>query len=334
MFGGQRRANRTSISDRAGGNVPELQIKKAIRRALPMQIGFYGPSGSGKTLSALLFASGLIKPNGRIIVVDTERGRASIHADSPLLMKALPQGYDVVELDQPYHPSRFIDAVKLCEKEKYDLTIVDSESDSWDGPGGCFDIAEEDGKGKDGKGRGLVWNNAKRWNKKYKVHIALSDMHVISLFKAQEKTKIIDKAKSESGRQEYVDLGVLPIGEKNAFYPLLVGFSIDPVTHLATLKKGSHENIISMWPQPKLITKQDGEILRKWNESAKPLEADEQLKKRATYAADDGLAAYEKFFKELSKQERVILQDFHQGYKQQAEEADKLLASREAGSAG
>lgn len=308
--------------------MPELQIRKAVRRALPMQIGIYGPSGSGKTLSALLLAAGL-KPNAKIMLIDTERGKGSIHADSPSVLKYLPQGYDTIELDPPYHPQRFIEALQLVERNKYDVCIVDSESDSWEGPGGCFDIAETDGKGK-----GLIWNNAKRWNKRYKIQIALSEMHVISLFKAQEKTKIIDKNKSASGKQEYIELGVLPIGEKNAFYPLLVGFSVDPITHMATLKKGAHENLPPMFPQPKLLSKSDGEKLRVWNDGGKPLEADELLAKRAAFAAEAGVAEYQKFWTEITKEERVALASKHEDNKKVAAAADKKETNDPKGDSG
>src|SRR4051812_45383110 len=119
-----------------------LQIKKAERRALPLQIAFYGPSSSGKTMSALMFAAGLVN-GGKVAVIDTERGRASLYADNKKVLSVLPNGFDVVELDQPYHPKRFIEALNLIENSGYKACLIDSMSDAWDGPGGCTDIAEE-----------------------------------------------------------------------------------------------------------------------------------------------------------------------------------------------
>lgn len=290
-----------------------LQIRKAVRRALPIQVAFYGPSGSGKTFSALLFAAGL-SPDGKVCVVDTERGRASLYADNKKILAALPQGFDVIELDQPYHPQRFIEAIDACESAGYKVCVIDSGSDSWDGPGGCSDIAE--------KAKGM-WNGAKLWNKRMMTRAALSDMHIIWLLKAQEKTKVIDKRDSPDGKTKYIDLGVLPIWEKNNFYPMLLGFSVDPKTHLSTLVK-SHDDLWAMFPEPKLIGKDDGARVRRWNESGQMLDAHEQLRKRARVTAEDGMTAYSSFFAELTPvQKKALVDTDHEENKRIAKRADE-----------
>jgi hypothetical protein len=295
----------------------ELSIKKAVRRALPLQIGFYGPSSSGKTMSALLFAAGLAGPDGKVVVIDTERGRASVYSDNKRVMEALPNGYDVVELDQPYHPLRFIKAIDLCESANYKVCLIDSESDSWDGPGGCADITE----GNNGR-----WNKAKLANKKMKTRIALSDMHCISLFKAQEKSKILDKTKSATGKEEVINLGMLPISEKNAFYPLLLGFSVEPKTHMAEAVK-CHEDLAPFFLKPKLITKEDGERVRKWNEAAPAMAPYDQLTKRAAASAESGVASYQEFWNSITAPQRKALAHVHLANKAAAEQADMDAAT-------
>jgi hypothetical protein len=289
-----------------------LEIKKAVRRALPMQLSFYGPSGSGKTFSALLFAAGLAGPGGKVCVIDTERGRASLYADNKKILAALPGGFDVVEIDSPYHPRRFIEAIDAVENAKYNVCLIDSSSDAWDGPGGCTDIAEENKK---------MWTIPKLWNKRLMTRIQLSDMHVICLLKAQEKTKIIDKKDSDSGKQEYVSLGIQPICEKNFFYPMLVGFSVDPKTHISTATK-LDDNLLSLFSEPRLITKADGEHLRAWNQGGKPLEDNEQLRKRARSAADEGMESYKAFFGACSPAQKAALKPIHEELKFTAEQVD------------
>lgn len=295
-----------------------FEIKKAVRRALPMQIAFYGPSGSGKTFSALLFAAGLAGPSGRVAVIDTERGRASLYADNKKILAALPGGFDVVELDAPYHPRRFIEAIDAVEDAKYSVCLIDSSSDAWDGPGGCTDIAEENKK---------MWTQPKLWNKRLMTRIQLSDMHVLCLLKAQEKTKIIDKKDSESGKQEYVSLGVQPICEKNFFYPMLVGFSVDPKTHISTATK-CDDNLVSLFGEPHLITKADGERLRAWNQNGKALEDNEQLRKRARSSADEGVEAYRTFWAGITATQRVSLKSLHEECKFEAEKVDQAAAQQ------
>jgi hypothetical protein len=277
-----------------------------------LQLAFYGPAGSGKTFSALLFAAGLA-PDGKVVVIDSERGRASLYADNKKILSALPQGFDVIELEPPYHPKRYVEAIDIAESSGYKVCLIDSGSDSWDGPGGCTDIAEA------AKG---MWAGAKLANKRMMARVANSDMHVIWCLKAQAKTKIIDKTKSESGKQEYIDLGVLPIWEKNNFYPQLLAFSVDPETHLSTVKK-CHDDLWAFFPEPKLITKVDGERIRRWNESGQPLEANEQLIKRSKAAAEQGMDAYKQFFGRLTAAQRKTLEPYHAENKATAEKSDR-----------
>ena len=291
-----------------------FEIKKAVRRALPLQIAFVGPTNSGKTLSALLFAAGLVGPNDKVVVIDTERGRASLYADNKRVQNALPHGFDVIELDSPYHPQRFIEALDAAEQAGYRVCLIDSFSDSWDGPGGCTDIAEKD------KG---MWNKAKLWNKRLLTRIALSDMHVISCFKAQEKTKIVDKSRSAPGKQEFVELGMQPLCEKNAFYPQLLAFSADPTTHLSTCIK-THDDLADFFKSPHLITPEDGKVVRVWNQGGQQLGDSEQLVKRSRDAALQGVARYREFFTALTSAQKKALASIHEENKRTAEQADKI----------
>ncbi len=51
---------------------------KAVRKKSKLRMGISGPSGSGKTMAALSIAKGL---GGKIALIDTERGSASLYAD-------------------------------------------------------------------------------------------------------------------------------------------------------------------------------------------------------------------------------------------------------------
>lgn len=290
-----------------------LEIKKAVRRALPLQIAFVGPTNSGKTLSALLFSAGLVGPNEKIAVIDTEHGRASLYADNRRVLQALPQGFDVLELDAPYHPKRFIEAIDKAESAGYKVCIIDSSSDSWDGQGGCSDIAE---------GMKNMWNLAKLWNKRLMTRIALSDMHIICCLKAQEKTKIVEVPDSKNPgktKQEYIGLGMQPICEKNFFYPMLLAFSCDPVTHVSTPTK-CHDDLAEFFKTPRLTTKADGEKVRLWNEGGQKLGPHEQIVKRAEDAAEQGIGKYQEFWEGLTKEQRKSLVATHEKCKRRAEE--------------
>ena len=57
------------------------KFTKAVRKAVAPKIALQGPSGAGKTYSALRFARGFAGENGRIAVIDTENGSASLYAN-------------------------------------------------------------------------------------------------------------------------------------------------------------------------------------------------------------------------------------------------------------
>jgi hypothetical protein len=290
-----------------------MEIKKAVRRALPLQIAFVGPTNSGKTLSALLFAAGLA-PNAKVCVIDTEHGRASLYADNKRILAAMPQGFDVIELDAPYTPKRFVEAIELAEKSGYKICLIDSASDSWDGQGGCSDMAEAANN---------MWNKAKLENKRLMNRIALSDMHIICCLKAHEKTKIVDKAKSTTGKQEYIDLGMQPICEKNFFYPMTLAFMVDAKTHESSVIK-MHDDIADKFTKPRLITAQDGAIVAQWNNGAKALADNEQLFKRSKDAAHEGESAYRLFFEGITKEQRTSLKSVHEENKKIAKAASSV----------
>jgi hypothetical protein len=290
-----------------------MEIKKAVRRALPLQIAFVGPTNSGKTLSALLFAAGLA-PNGKVVVIDTEHGRASLYADNKRVLAALPQGFDVIELDAPYTPKRFVEAIELAEKSGYKICLIDSASDSWDGQGGCSDMAEAANN---------MWNKAKLENKRLMNRIALSDMHIICCLKAHEKTKIVDKNKSGTGKQEYIDLGMQPICEKNFFYPMTLAFMVDAKTHEASVIK-MHDDIADKFQTPRLITRKDGEIVAQWNSGGAARGEFDQLIKRSKEAAHQGEVAYKAFFEGLTASERRALKDVHEDNKSTARKASTV----------
>src|SRR3954452_21520417 len=68
-----------------------LNIAPAERAGAHLLIQLYGPPRSGKTYTALRMARGMVGPNGRIGVLDTESGRARLYSDN------VPGGFVVGE---------------------------------------------------------------------------------------------------------------------------------------------------------------------------------------------------------------------------------------------
>jgi hypothetical protein len=291
-----------------------MEIKKAVRHGVNLILSVSGVSGSGKTYTSILLAAGLAGTGGKVGFIDTENGRGCIYADSPGIMAALPQGYDTIELAAPFAPARYIEAVDSFEKAGYRVVVIDSGSHSWEGIGGCTDMAEAD------KGR---WNRAKRENKRFVNRLLNSNMHIIVCLRAREKSKIIDKRDSPDGKEKIIPLGVLPVCEKNFPYEMMLSFLVEEGSHAARAIK-LPEQFEAMFSNPKMLTKADGEKIRQWNDRAPESDPNEKLKRQARVAAEDGVDAYSKFYGGLTAvQKKVIFDSTHAENKQIAEQSDR-----------
>ncbi len=291
-----------------------LEFRKAVRKSVPLIMSISGTSGSGKTYSALLLAAGLAGPTGRVGFIDTENGRGCFYADSPGIVAALPQGFEIIDLDAPFTPARYIEAIDAAEKAGINVLVIDSGSHEWEGTGGCSAMAEAD------KNR---WNRAKKENRKYVYRLLYSTMHIIVCLRAREKSKIIPKAESGTGKEEVISLGVLPICEKNFVYEMLVSLQLDEKTHHALPVKVP-EPLKNTFPGTRLIGLADGQAIREWNERGAVGDASERLQKQARAAAMEGVAVYSAFFRTLNTFQKKILADStHAEYKAIAEQADK-----------
>jgi hypothetical protein len=93
-----------------------------------------GPAGSGKTYSALVLAQAL---GGEVVVIDTERGSSAKFATEWPGFE-----FDVLDLQPPYDPERYVEAIKFCELE-YENIIIDSLSHAWSGTGGALDMVDK-----------------------------------------------------------------------------------------------------------------------------------------------------------------------------------------------
>lgn len=152
-------------------------FKKAERKQSKLRLALTGASGSGKTTAALNIATGM---GGKIAVLDTENGSASLYADQ--------FDFDVVNLTAPYTPERFIEVIGAAEKAGYDILIIDSASHEWSGKGGCLEINEMLAAS---KFRGNTWS---AWSETTPRHRAFIDamlrspMHIIVTMRSKTET--------------------------------------------------------------------------------------------------------------------------------------------------
>ena len=81
-----------------------MQLRQSERKQAKIKMALQGSSGSGKSLSSLLLAKGLTNDQlDRVAVIDTENGSADLYAHLG--------NYNVLPLQPPYTPEKYIEAV-------------------------------------------------------------------------------------------------------------------------------------------------------------------------------------------------------------------------------
>lgn len=125
-----------------------MAIQKAVKYKHRIRLGLAGPTGSGKTMSALRIGQGIAeKEGGRLGVIDTEHGSASLYAEE--------FDFDVIELTS-FAPDRYVEAIHEFEQAGgYAVIIVDSMTHAWNGKDGALEQVD--------KKAGMAGNSFTAW---------------------------------------------------------------------------------------------------------------------------------------------------------------------------
>lgn len=232
----------------------DFTIKPASRQCINPLIGLYGESGTGKTYSGLLLARGLAGPSGKIIMIDTESGRGSLYAD------VLPGGYEVIELPEPFSPSRYIQALQTAEKSSARVVMIDSASHEWENIGGVLDQAAER-EAKSGKPGLHCWREPKFEHAKFVSAMLRSRVPIIVCLRAKFKSR---QGKNAQGKTEIIkDDHPSPIQAEDFIFEMTAHAEILP-DHSLRLTKWSHPALKEAFPKQGPITIQTGEAVGRW----------------------------------------------------------------------
>jgi len=224
-----------------------LQLKKATRKAVKLKMNLSAPSGAGKTYSALLLAKGLVGSWDKVAVIDTENGSASLYSHLG--------DFNTIDLQPPFTPERYNEAIKLAYEAGMDAVIIDSTSHEW------ATLIEENQLLADSKFRGNTWS---AWSKTTPRHdkfistILHTPIHVITCTRSKTETVMgEDKKVKKVGMKD---------NQREGFeYELSLSLEIDRDTHLASPSK-DRTNLFE-GKQPFLITEETGKLIREWCDS-------------------------------------------------------------------
>jgi energy-coupling factor transporter ATP-binding protein EcfA2 len=186
-----------------------------------MLVGLTGPSASGKTYSALRLSTGMVSASGgEIYVIDTESRRSLQYAEE--------FNFRHVEMDAPFSPLDYLQAIEYCKAKGARVIVVDSMSHEHEGPGGVLEMhdAELDRMcGNDFKKRDRMtfaaWAKPKAQRRRLINEIIRMGVNGIFCFRAKPKLKMVKG-------QDPIDLGWQAIAGDEFLFEMTVNFLLYP----------------------------------------------------------------------------------------------------------
>lgn len=197
-----------------------MKLNKVERHQVKLRLGLSGASGFGKTYSALLLAYGITQDWSKIAIIDTEHKSASLYSHLG--------DYNILNLEQPYNPERYIQAIEICEVSKIEVIIIDSITHEWSGKNGCLELHEQLG------GRFQDWSKISPRHQAFIDKILNSNCHIITTV----RRKIDYSLDSDiNGKSRVIKHGTKEITREGFEYELTVNFELINDKHLAKASK-------------------------------------------------------------------------------------------------
>lgn len=219
-----------------------MELKKSARSKAKIKMALQAPSGAGKSYSALLLAQGLTNGNlSKVAVIDTEAGSSNLYAHIG--------SYNVLNLESPHSPERYIEAIDLCIKSGMEVVIIDSISHCWDF---LLDYHAS-----------LTGNSFTNWNKitprqkAFVEKILQSDVHIICTMRVKQDYILSEK----NGKMVPEKVGLKAIQRDEISYEFTIVFDID-YKHFATASK-DRTNLFEGKPQF-IINSNTGKKILNW----------------------------------------------------------------------
>lgn len=230
-----------------------FQVKKAKREKIYVKVALMAPSGGGKTYGSLRLATGMAdeikKETGkdaRILLANTEQKRGYYYANE--------FDYDIVDIDAPHEPEKYVDLINFAVEEGYDILIIDSSSHEWEGKGGCLEIQQKAG------GTYQAWSRVTPRHNKFINAIADSPIHIIATMRGKDQYETTKDEKT--GKMSVQKLGVGAKQRDGFEYEFTCTFLIDQKTNTAEVQKDNTHIFESQGAT--LLTEAHGVSLIKW----------------------------------------------------------------------
>ena len=221
-------------------------FKKAKRERVWLKVLLTGPSGSGKSYSALRVAKGIADRCGSSIAYIGTEGSRDLYYSNEF-------EYDLLQIEEPYTPEKYIDAIDEAVKSGYQILVIDSITHEWleinrihdKMPGNSF----------------TNWGKLKPRHSAFTEKILLSPIHVISTARGKDQWIL----EEQNGKQVPKKVGLGGQTDKDASYDYTVSLVLDQGTHVSSADKDNTHLFDGKYD---VLTEKDGERLYDWANSS------------------------------------------------------------------
>lgn len=232
-------------------------FRPARRPNTPLITGLAGPTRSGKTYSALRLAVGLAH-GGPIAMINAEGAKGHLYAEK--------FSYVAADIDRPYRPARYTEALRDALKLKPAVVIIDSLSHMHDGPGGLLEYHEDELDrlaGDDQRARlrnnWTAWIKPKADENEFIYTMLEASCHLVLCFRAKEKIRIVKGKDPEP-------LGWQPIAGDRVTFETIFTLVLPPGSKGVPDLDGSEmrEPFDTLIPEGKQLSEDTGRLLAEW----------------------------------------------------------------------
>ena len=225
----------------------QLQFKPAVRKQVFARVALIGPSGSGKSYSALRLAKGM---GDRVAMINTEGDRGQLYANE--------FDYCQLDLEPPFAPERFIEAINAAVQASFDVVIIDSASHEWSGSGGLLEAKD---KAPD-RNSFTAWNALTPRHDAFVAAMTASPVHVIACLRGKDQYVL---EKNERGKEAPKKVGLGPEQRKGIEYEFMLSLLLDQRNHCAIVAKDNTNMFGDTFCD--MLTEAHGAALRTWSEN-------------------------------------------------------------------
>ena len=222
-------------------------FQKAKKEKIFLKVLLAGASGSGKSVSALRLATGIAnRTGGRIAAIDTEAGRIRYYANE--------FDFDDLQLEEPYTPEKYIDAINQAVDGGYNILIIDSITHEWN-----YILDQVDKI--PGTNSYTKWGKLTPRHNKFTEKVIQSPINIIATVRGKD-AYVLEQDKN--GKQIPKKVGLGYTQRDGLEYEYTVTFNIDQTNHIASVQK---DNTHLFENRYEVLTEKDGEALYDWANS-------------------------------------------------------------------